>query len=85
MKIIRWQNKNYDREIETYRLNKNLKPSKYYSVFKETRFHNDFLDDLETAIEESSLPNERKHQMAMVLYNQFYDDTYNAEKNIKIK
>ena len=26
---------------------KNLKPSKWYAVYKEARFHNDYLEDLE--------------------------------------
>ncbi len=69
-----------------YRLDKNLKPSKWYAVYNQARFHNDYLDDLETAIEESeSLSKERKHQMIMVLYNNFYDDTYKSHENIKIK
>ncbi|MBP01146.1 MAG: hypothetical protein CMG34_08025 [Candidatus Marinimicrobia bacterium] len=86
MNCSRWSNKNYDREVEIYRLDKNLKPSKWYAVYKEARFHDDYLDDLETAIEESkSLSKERKHQMIMVLYNNFYDDTYNSKENIKIK
>ena len=66
--------------------NKKYKPSKWYAVYKQARFHNDYLDDLETAIEESdSLSKERKYEMIMVLYNKFYDDTYNAKENIKIK
>ena len=84
MKIIRWNKKNYDREVEI--IEKNFKPSKWYAVYKEARFHDDYLDDLETAIEESeSLSKERKHQMIMVLYNNFYDDAYNSNENIKFK
>ena len=67
-------------------MNINLKPSNWYSVYKQARFHNDYLDDLETAIEESnSLSKERKYEMIMVLYNTFYDDIYNSKENIKIK
>ena len=67
-------------------MKKQFKPSTYYSLPKNIKVHNNFLEILEDCINESTLTSEQKQETSTVLYKYFCDDSVNkGDKIIKPK